>query len=103
MAPYLDYCKPAGVPLFIGEQGWDPVFNTSGGSQFTADKIALWKTLNPVSILYCDYNTDQHSDPFSARPGRGKKGAGPDGWQTVVDGPSREPSHPEPGAGPDTR
>jgi hypothetical protein len=85
MAPYLDYCRLASVPLFIGEQGWDPVFNTSGASNFIADKIALWKTLNPVSILYWDYNTNQHHDPFSARPGRDAAGAGSDGWLTLVD------------------
>ena len=85
MASYLDYCQSASVPLFIGEQGWDPVFNTSGGSSFIADKIALWKTLNPVSILYWDYNTNQGADPFSARPGVGAAGAGSDGWLTVVD------------------
>ena len=85
MASYLDYCQSASVPLFIGEQGWDPVFNSSGGSNFIADKIALWKTLNPVSVLYWDYNTNQGSDPFSARPGVGAAGAGSDGWLTVVD------------------
>jgi hypothetical protein len=87
MASYLDYCQSASVPLFIGEQGWDPVFNTSGGSSFIADKIALWKTLNPVSILYWDYDTNQGQDPFSARPGAGAAGApkGGDGWLTVVD------------------
>jgi hypothetical protein len=85
MAPFLDYCKSAGVPLFIGEQGWDPVFNSSGGADFIADKIALWKTLNPVGILYWDYNTNQKADPFSARPGARRAGAGKDGWLTVVD------------------
>jgi hypothetical protein len=57
----------------------------SGGSDFIADKIALWKALNPVGILYWDYNTNQGSDPFSARPGVGAAGAGSDGWLTVVD------------------
>jgi hypothetical protein len=85
MACYRDYCQSASVPLFIGEQGWDPVFNTSGGANFIADKIALWKTLKPVGILYWDYNTNQRSDPFAARPGARAAGAGKDGWLTVVD------------------
>ena len=88
LAPYVAYCSPgyANCPLVIGEYGWDPKLNgTAGIAQNAADKLAAWRAAGAVSFTQWDYAVNQAADPMAARPGPGKPGAGPDGWQAWTD------------------
>jgi len=65
--PYKRFCKAAGIPLMIGEWGWDSV-NTTGYNAMITDKVAIWDDAGAAIQCQWDYNTNQTQDSWAANP-----------------------------------